>query len=145
MLSQKCNLNSDLYGEPALAKAPKRRTLSDMQKLVQCGQPECRPSAASLDKVAGFLQSVASAPVNDVLRSWCVLIVFALFPKSQEHVMGATERKFATFFFGDARRHILPFDLRFCLKLCGSSTKQAMLPSEIVVSEWQLFTIIDTS
>ena len=97
--------------------------------------------STTLDRVAGFFQSVATSSVDDITRPWCVLCIFLLFPKSRECVGHGTDVRFAPFFDGNSKT-ILPYDDRLSLKLCGTGSKQAMTPVEIVISELQLYSIL---
>ena len=122
------------------------------KKSVACGAPVARAlrvhgeratGASILDRVAGFFQSIASSPIDEITRSWCVLCIFFLFPKARIGVASATDVRFAPYFDGD-QNTIAPFDTRISQKLCGTGRKQAMNPVEIVISEFQLYQILDT-
>jgi hypothetical protein len=94
-----------------------------------------------LNRVAGFLQSVASTNIDDISRTWCVLSIFLLLPRARAHAKACSSVRVAAYFDGNGTT-IKPFDDRLSTKLCGTNCTQAMTPLEIVVSEWQLLALI---
>ena len=125
---------------------------SATKKGVACGAPVARAlrahpenceTAPILDRVAGFFQSIANSPTDEITRSWCVLCVLFLFPRARAAVASETSVRFAPYFDGN-NGTIAPFDTRISHKLCGTGKRQAMNPVEIVISEYQLYQILDT-
>ena len=132
----------DLIGVAETFQSGKKGTASAMQLYLRDDKNKKENKDNNrLDRVAGYLQTVANEPVDDITRSWCVIMVLALFPESRKQVMRATERRLGAYFYGG--NGVLPFDQRLCEKLCGTKLRQALTPVEIVISEWQLYSKLD--
>ena len=143
-LAQRLDTSTALIGtvEPKYAKQKKRNT--PLQQILFVPPETSTNDTNTMTRIAGFFQSITQQPTDDITRTWCVLVMFALFPESRKEVLCSTERRFLPYFEGSERHNLQPFDTRFCEKLCGTSMRQAQTPIEIVVSEWQLFTVLQT-
>lgn len=143
-LAQKLDASTALIGKAEAKPAKQKRKNTTLQQILYVKPETSTDCNSALLRVAGFFQSITQQPTDDISRTWCVLVMFALFPESRKEVLRNTERRFVPFFEGSERHNLQPFDTRFCEKLCGTSMRQAQTPIEIVVSEWQLFTVLQT-
>ena len=87
-------------------------------------------------RIAGFYQQIALHG-NPLTKTFAVLASFYLCPEVKATACSTTSVNIATAYFDG-------FMSRFQEYLCGTGQKTALLPMEIVLREWQLYTKLIT-
>ena len=125
----------EVIGVTAEKPTPSRRNMTAAQLVAV--PPE---NDAVRERVAGYFQAVAHTEVNQLVLSWCVLAMMALFPACAAEVRANSGPRCAPWF--DGAGTVAPFAVRFELHIAGSDATPAKTGVQIVVAEWQLFSKI---
>lgn len=139
-----CGLGSALFSEPHQNVHIGR--LADLLARIKPGDvttaifsEEAETTGVSMEdilRIAGFYQQTALHG-NPLTKTFAVLASFYLCPEVKATVCATTSVKIATAYFDG-------FMARFQEYLCGTVQKTALLPMEIVLREWQLYTKLIT-
>lgn len=86
---------------------------------------------ADMLRIAGYFQQVGFSG-TPLTKTFAVLSAFYLCVEVRKEVMSSTSVLVAAPYFTD-------FEERFQGYLCGTGSKSALIPMEIVLREWQLY------
>jgi hypothetical protein len=102
--------------------------------------------SVKLDRMAGYVQCVASVPPNPLLLTITVLMGMYLFPQSRVIISAATVPRISRMYFDGKNSKWKDFDSRMEESICGiRKEKQARTAIELVLHEQLMYTRINST
>lgn len=140
-----CGIGNALYSEPhqniyinQLADELAAVDPSTLQGVIY-EDSDSTPSLMSKEdvlRIAGFFQQVARNG-NPLTKTFAVIVAFYLSDKIRRHASASSSVLIV-------KPYLDNFEARFHNYLCGTKILSALLPLEIVLREWQLYTKLVT-